>query len=108
MCLRNGHIINHKGDFSYYKEFSEILVINRRVHEPLEEFIFQELIASLKSKNLLDPCLLELRSYWAHYSMWFLQAFPSAKAVVVEPCKENIEAGIHNFKINNYRGNFIN
>lgn len=39
--LHNGNRVGLGGDFACYKEFSDILAINREVHEPLEEFVFQ-------------------------------------------------------------------
>jgi hypothetical protein len=40
-------------------------VLNRGVHEPLEEFVFQEVL-----KRLPEACaMIELGAYWGHYSM---------------------------------------
>lgn len=42
--LHNGNKVPLTGPYSYYGDFSDILVINRGVHEPLEEYVFQELL----------------------------------------------------------------
>lgn len=36
----NGHKVALRGPNSYYKFLSDILIINRGVREPLEEFVF--------------------------------------------------------------------
>ena len=56
--LHNGNRVSLDG---YYGRFSEILVINRGVHEPLEEFVFQELMRILPA----EPVMLELGAYWS-------------------------------------------
>ncbi|WJR66045.1 FkbM family methyltransferase [Neorhizobium sp. CSC1952] len=104
VTLHNGNRVPIEGDLAYYKEFSDILIINRGVHEPLEEFCFQQMLKKLKKPS---PLMLELGSYWAHYSMWLLKTHVSARCYMVEPDQTNIECGINNFKINNYKGEFI-
>lgn len=65
VVLHNGARVPFRGDGSYYGDFSQILIYNRGVHEPLEEFVFQEVIARLHD----TPIMLELGAYWGHYSM---------------------------------------
>lgn len=102
--LHNGNKVKINGRYSYYDDFSEILIINRGVHEPLEEFCFQEML-SLFSKR---PISLELGSYWAHYSMWIQKVFPDAKCYMVEPNLKSLRCGEYNFKLNGFKGEFIN
>ena len=102
--LHNGNDVSITGPGAYYGDFSQILVLNRGVHEPLEEYVFQELIASLP----LNPYMLELGSYWAHYSMWLLRERPTATVVMVEPDPDNMAAGQANFIKNGLSGEFIN
>ena len=64
--LHNGHRVPTSGDLAYYDQFSRILILNRGVHEPLEEFCFQETIKVIENPK---PLMVELGSYWAHYSM---------------------------------------
>lgn len=100
--LHNGLKVPISGPYAYYGEFSSILIINRGVHEPLEEFAFQELI-----KHLPDsPLMLELGAYWGHYSMWLKNARSNATVHLVEPELKNLDAGRHNFNLNGFSGEF--
>ena len=66
VTLHNGIKVACSGPQAYYGRFSEILSLNRGVHEPLEEYVFQEVLARLP----IGPSMLELGAYWGHYSMW--------------------------------------
>ena len=101
--LHNGHKVPLSGPYSYYGDFSEILVINRGVHEPLEEFVFQELLKVLPK----SPVMLELGAYWGHYSMWLKLLRPRATTYLVEPDETNLKTGMYNFDQHGYKGNFI-
>jgi hypothetical protein len=102
VTLHNGHRVPLEGPFAYYKSFSKVLVFNRGVHEPLEEFVFQEALRKLTRK----PVMLELGALWAHYSMWLLQARPEGRAYMVEADPVGLEAGQRNFALHGYRGVF--
>ncbi len=106
IILHNGNIVHLSGKYSYYGDFSDILIINRGVHEPLEEYCFQCLLEQVKNKN--NVTMLELGAYWGHYSMWMLKAVPSALCTLVEPDKKNMAIGQMNFNLNNFQGDFIN
>lgn len=101
--LHNGLKVPFSGPHAYYGEFSSILSINRGVHEPLEEFVFQETLNRLPA----SPLMLELGAYWGHYSMWLKMIFPKAQVCLVEPELENLNAGRHNFKVNGLIGEFM-
>lgn len=103
VILHNGLQVPLIGSYSYYGEFSHLLVLNRGVHEPLEEFLFQEVVNSLNC----DPVMIELGAYWAHYSMWIKSKFPNADVTMVEPDRVNLRAGQKNFIRNNLEGKFI-
>ena len=105
IILHNGNRVPLTGDFTYYDNFSDILIFNRGVHEPLEEYCFQE---TLKKLKLNVPIMIELGSYWAHYSMWLIKEFPNSKCYMIEPDLKNLKSGKNNFKINNFNGEFIN
>lgn len=105
VTLHNGNVVHLTGPHAYYGDFSEILVINRGVHEPLEEFVFQEVLGRLRTTR---PVMLELGAYWAHFSMWLKKAHRRATTIMVEPDVANLEAGRANFSINGYEGLFIN
>ncbi len=102
--LHNGHIVSVNGEAGYYGDFSNILAINRGVHEPLEEYVFQELLKVLPAA----PMMVELGAYWGHYSMWLKQARPEGRVWLVEPSLSNLRVGQLNFKRNGYKGRFIN
>lgn len=104
VILHNGNRVPVEGELAYYKDFSDILIINRGVHEPLEEFCFQRLLPKIDAPR---PVMLELGSYWAHYSMWFLKRYANAHCFMIEPDPSNIKCGQNNFKINGFVGEFI-
>ncbi len=103
VILHNGLEVPATGDDAYYGSFSDILVVNRGVHEPLEEFVFQELLVGLPA----NPHMLELGAYWGHYSMWLKMAHPAAIVTLVEPEAANMEAGRRNFSHNGLTGEFF-
>lgn len=101
--LHNGLRVPIKGPNSYYDEFSEILIINRGVHEPLEEYIFSLLVHTLP----LRPVMLELGAYWGHYSMWLKISRSKAKTILVEPDGDRLMAGKYNFNFNGLNAAFL-
>jgi hypothetical protein len=105
VILHNGHKVPLKGPYAYYADFSDVLIINRGVHEPLEEFCFQTMLSRIRDDA---PAMLELGAYWAHYSMWLMKHRPGARCFMVEPGEQNLACGRNNFAINGYRGEFIN
>jgi len=101
--LHNGLRVPVSGENAYYGNFSLILTINRGVHEPLEEFVFQEVIKFLPEA----PTMLELGAYWGHYSMWLKKARPAASVRLVEPEMANLQVGFNNFSQNGLEGEFL-
>lgn len=104
VVLHNGHKVPYSGEYSYYDEFSKIFVLNRGVHEPLEEYCFQEVLKKIKTK---EPVMIELGAYWAHYSMWFKKVFHDASCIMVEPTENGLRSGQLNFQKNGYNGEFL-
>jgi predicted O-methyltransferase YrrM len=102
VVLHNGIRVPFDGPDAYYGSFSYILNINRGVHEPLEEYVFQELLKVIPE----SPTMLELGAYWAHYSMWMKQRRPNARVHMVEPNEGNIQIGKNNFARNHFVGEF--
>lgn len=105
VILHNGNKVPSKGKYSYYGNFSDLLIYNRGVHEPIEEYCFQEVLKKINSEN---PCMIELGAYWGHYSMWFKKEFPDSRAILVESESANLDCGQFNFDLNGYQGEFIN
>ena len=106
VILHNGTRVPIDGDGSYYGRFSEILIINRGVHEPLEEYCFQELLKNLRKEDKKHN-MLELGAYWGHYSLWFSNELKNTHCTLVEPEKINIEVGKRNFDKNGKEAVFI-
>jgi Methyltransferase FkbM domain len=109
-CVINGQVVLHNGNrvaatgpYSYYNSFSAILVINRGVHEPLEEYVFQELIKKLPD----NPCMLELGAYWAHYSLWLKSQRLGATNFIVEPIEKFLKIAKRNFANHGFAANFV-
>ena len=103
VTLHNGLRVPVAGPGAYYGPFSQLLVINRGVHEPLEEFVFQEVLKCLSDA----PSMIELGAYWGHYSMWLKQQRPNGQVILVEPEPACLKAGQDNFARNGFEGEFI-
>jgi hypothetical protein len=101
--LHNGIRVPVSGASAYYGQFSQLLAINRGVHEPLEEYVFQEVLKILPA----SPQMIELGAYWAHYSMWLKQRRPQAIVIMVEPDPSYLAVGRANFLRNGFEGEFI-
>lgn len=102
VTLHNGNKVPFSGDGAYYDGFSDILIYNRGVHEPLEEFAFQEMLRALPD----EPVMLELGAYWAHYSMWLKRVRPAGQIHMIEPDPVNAAAGQANMALNGLEGNY--
>jgi FkbM family methyltransferase len=72
-------------------------------HEPQEEVVFHEILASLPDASTM----LELGASWAYYSLWFLQRFPHARTILVEPDPHCLAIGQYNYALNGRAGRFI-
>jgi len=97
--VRDGWLTMHNGievaAFSYNGEFGLTLMHeNRGVHEPQEERVFMDVLPHIAPGSTM----IELGAYWAFYSIWFAQAVPEARLVMVEPEFDNIIAGRMNLE----------
>lgn len=90
---------------SYYGNFSDILILNEAVHEPSEEWVFNELIKKYVGKN---PVMIELGSYWSFYSMALKKICENATTYCVEAGIEEMDWGKKNFELNGMKGVFQN
>ena len=99
VILHNGVKVKIQGEYSYYNNFSTILTLNRGVHEPLEEFVFQELMKKIND----NPRMIELGAYWGHYSIWLKITKPNSILDLVEPDVNNLNTGKYNFENNNIK-----
>jgi hypothetical protein len=101
--LHNGLRVPVAGPGAYYGPFSQVLVLNRGVHEPLEEYVFQQVLERLPE----NPSMIELGAYWGHYSMWLKKQRPKGDVILVEPDLACLRAGQDNFARNGFKGEFI-
>lgn len=104
--LRDGLLVMHNGiviePLSYYGyPILKMLVNNRGIHEPQEEYVFQEVLREMPS----GATMIELGAYWSFYSMWFNKEIRNARNYMIEP--SNIEYGKTNFRYNKLKGDFF-
>jgi hypothetical protein len=98
LVMHNGLIID---PLSYYGlPMLEALFKNKGVHEPQEEYVFQEVLKEIPDSGVM----IELGSYWSFYSMWFNLKVKNPTNYMIEP--ENIDSGIRNFNLNKMKGDF--
>jgi len=105
--IKSDHQVMHNGLKitlgSYYDYGNTVLIReNKGVHEPEEEFAFQEVLKHIPKGG----CMLELGSYWAYYSMWFAREVKNARCVMIEPDPHKMNFGKLNFKLNRLLGTF--
>ena len=63
--LHNGLRVPVSGPGAYYDSFSQLLVLNRGVHEPLEEYVFLEVLREISGEPMLrryEPLVAMARS----------------------------------------------
>lgn len=71
-----------------------------RAHE--EEYqIFQRVLDDVK--NIQNPTMIELGSFWALWSLCFRQKFPSGTNILIEIVKRKLAVGKENFKLNGFK-----
>lgn len=82
----------------YYGQWmSEVIERLRGHHEPQEELIFHTLLKQARSGTLM----VELGSYWAYYSNWYLGEVENSRVVCVEPDENRMLVGKKNIALNN-------
>lgn len=104
--LENGLITLHNEikiyQSCYYDDFSNIFLLNDGVHEPSEERAFCEVLKHIDNGSTM----IELGSYWAFYSMWFLKEIKNSTVHCIEGDLNYMQSGINNFKLNKLQGIF--
>jgi FkbM family methyltransferase len=89
---------------SHYGSYNvEVIRRLRGHHEPQEERAFYEALKRIPSGS----SILEVGSFWAYYSLWFLNSVPDSKAFMVEPLNSALDAGRRNFQLNKRQGTFL-
>jgi FkbM family methyltransferase len=91
----------------YYGDWmTEVIRQLRGHHEPQEEVAFHAVLERLATTAGPNPTMLELGSFWAYYSLWFLQRIPGGRSFCVEPDPAYLEVGRRNFELNGLEGTF--
>lgn len=104
--MHNGVLVRAYG--YYGKWMAEIISRLGGVHEPQEEKVFASVLKRLSEvESPQNPIMVELGSYWAYYSLWFMQVFPKSKTIMLEPDPAYLEMGKENFRLNGEIGEFV-
>lgn len=103
--MHNGVVVEAGGYFGDW--MSEIIRTLRGHHEPQEELAFAHVLARLASTGVSSPTVIELGSFWAYYSLWFLHEFPEGRVLAMEPDPDNLDLGRRNFALNGRTGTFL-
>ena len=105
--MHNGVLVTEGGYYGVLS--SEIIRCLRGVHEPQEEVAFDTVLRRLAETPPAGraPVIVELGSYWAYYSLWFLDSFPDGRVICLEPDPRNLEVGRHNFALNGREATFV-
>ena len=87
---------------SYYgPEYALLLEATQGVHEPQEEWCFQNVLERLMSKTPGQPMhMVEMGAFWGFYSLWFLLNVPNSTARLIEPDSFNLQSGRRNAELN--------
>jgi FkbM family methyltransferase len=109
--VHDGVQLMHNGvrilEGGYYGEWmTEVIRRLRGHHEPQEEVAFHAILERLAATAGPSPAMIELGSFWAYYSLWFLHRIPGGRAFLVEPDPAYLEIGRRNFELNGVDGTF--
>jgi hypothetical protein len=105
--LKDGKLTMHNGlvidPLSYYgAPVMRMLMENRAIHEPQEEFVFQEVLKHIPEKAIM----LELGCYWGFYSMWFGSKIKNGQNFLIDN-QDGISRAKANFAMNKLNGTFM-
>lgn len=75
---------------------SQVIRGLRGHHEPQEELVYHHLLQYVRHGSLM----VELASFWAYYTLWYLREVPDSMAICVEPDPLNLEVGKRNASLN--------
>lgn len=103
--MHNGVLVEAGGYFGDW--MSEIIRTLRGHHEPQEELAFARVLSRMAAEGADAPTAIELGSFWAYYSLWFLHDFPSGRVLAMEPDPGNLDLGRRNFALNGRNGTFL-
>lgn len=69
-------------------------------HEPQEEVVFHRLLRYIRH----GTHMVELGSFWAYYTLWFLSEIPNSSATCIEPDIHHLSIGQRNARLNSREG----
>jgi len=106
--VSGGYQVMHNGlevavDGYYGNGITRLLARNRGCHEPQEEVVFHAIVRSLLPASIM----IEAGAYWGFYSLWFCQAVPRARVLLIEPVEAHLQVGRRNFARNHHTGEFV-
>lgn len=102
--MHNGILIEKDGYSGAWT--TEIIRRLRGHHEPQEELVFARTLERIAATEAA-PTMIELGSWWAYYSLWFLRAHPDGRILALEPDLPYLEVGKRNFALNGVTGTFV-
>jgi FkbM family methyltransferase len=89
---------------SYYGPwYSELIRQCKGHHEPQEEYVFDAIVKHAPE----GATMIELGSYWAFYSTWFLTHVPQSKAILVEPSPNNLLVSMATLSLNDVHADVV-
>lgn len=75
---------------------AQVIRALRGHHEPQEERAFHALLGYCRHRSTI----VELGSFWAYYSMWYLAEVPGSRAICIEPDPAHLDVGRGNAALN--------
>lgn len=85
---------------------TEVIRCLRGFHEPQEELVVARILERLAATDPA-PTMVELGSFWAYYSLWFLAALPAGRVAALEPDPASLEVGRRNVAFNRRTATFV-
>jgi FkbM family methyltransferase len=83
---------------------ADIIRSLRGHHEPQEELIFHHLLRYVRQRSTF----VELGSWWAYYTAWYLGSIPFSRALCLEPDANHLKIGQENLRLNRHEARFVN
>lgn len=102
--MHNGVVVEKDGYCGPW--MTELIRRLQGCHEPQEEKVFAAVVQRVAATEP-EPAMIELGSYWAYYSLWFLDAMPGGRAIGLEPDPAFLALGQRNAALNGQEGSVL-
>jgi hypothetical protein len=100
LMMHNGLVID---PMSYYgAPVMRMLMENNAIHEPQEEYVFQEVLTYMPQ----GAVMIELGCYWGFYSMWFASKVKEGRNFLIDN-QDGISRAKRNFEMNELTATFM-